>query len=143
MLTQRVTCQGSLVFTANDVHRLQRLLESPRYRTTHGAFVTHLKEELQRGEVVEAEHVPGAIVTMHSRVRVRDLKQRESETYVLVYPPDADIDAGKLSVLAPLGTALLGARLGQVVIVEAPAGRRRLKIEKILYQPEAAGDLHL
>ena len=67
----------------------------------------------------------------------------EKETYTLVYPDEADINEGKLSVLAPLGTALLGMRVGDIVEFEAPAGTRRLKIERVLYQPEAAGDLHL
>ena len=61
----------------------------------------------------------------------------------LVFPSDADIDEGRLSVLAPLGTALLGARVGDLVEVNAPAGVRRIKVEKVLYQPEAAGDFHL
>ena len=82
-------------------------------------------------------------MTMHSRVRVRDLKAQESETYTLVYPDQADINENKLSVLAPLGMALLGTRVGQIVKFDAPAGQRRLKIEKILYQPEASGDFHL
>jgi len=74
---------------------------------------------------------------------VRDLKAQESETYTLVYPAQADINENKLSVLAPLGMALLGTRLGQIVEFDAPGGQRRLKIEKILYQPEACGDFHL
>jgi regulator of nucleoside diphosphate kinase len=80
---------------------------------------------------------------MHSRVQVLDVKSGESETYTLVYPDEADIDEGKLSILAPLGTALLGTRIGQTIKFEAPAGTRKLRIEKILYQPEAAGDFHL
>jgi regulator of nucleoside diphosphate kinase len=60
-----------------------------------------------------------------------------------VYPDDADVNDGKLSVLAPLGTALLGASVGDVVEFRTPGGVRRLKVERILYQPEAAGDFHL
>jgi regulator of nucleoside diphosphate kinase len=63
--------------------------------------------------------------------------------YTLVYPDEADFNAGKVSVLAPMGTALLGARAGQVVEFDAPGGRRRMKVVKILDQPEAAGDVHL
>jgi regulator of nucleoside diphosphate kinase len=102
-----------------------------------------LGEELNRGKVVAPGQTPKGVVTMHSKVRVRDLSDDETETYVLVYPDEADIDAGKLSVLAPLGTALLGTRVGDVVEFDAPAGTRRLKIERVLYQPEASGDLHL
>jgi regulator of nucleoside diphosphate kinase len=76
-------------------------------------------------------------------VVVRDLKSDEPETYTLVFPDDADINDGKLSVLAPLGTALLGTQAGQVVEFAAPAGVRRLIVEEVLYQPEAAGHFHL
>jgi regulator of nucleoside diphosphate kinase len=80
---------------------------------------------------------------MRSQVKVRDMKLDETETYTLVYPEEADINEDKLSVLAPLGRALLGCHVGQVIEFNAPGGKRKLKIEKILYQPEAAGDFHL
>jgi regulator of nucleoside diphosphate kinase len=80
---------------------------------------------------------------MHSRVRVRDPRRTESETYTIVYPHEANLDDGKVSVLAPMGTALVGAREGSTVDFNAPGGRRRLKVMKVLYQPEAAGDFHL
>jgi regulator of nucleoside diphosphate kinase len=63
-------------------------------------------------------------------------------TYSLVFPEDANIESGAISILAPVGTALLGYREGSTVEWAVPSGRRRFKIEKILYQPEASGDLH-
>jgi len=80
---------------------------------------------------------------MNSRVRLRDLRTGECETHTLVYPEAADLELGKLSVLAPLGTALLGSRTGEVIEFDTPGGVRRLKVERVLYQPEAAGDYHL
>jgi regulator of nucleoside diphosphate kinase len=76
-------------------------------------------------------------------VRVSDPKSGEVETYTLVYPDAADITEGKLSVLAPMGAALLGAREGHVVKFETPGGVRRVKVMKVVYQPETAGDFHL
>ena len=143
MIAQQAMSEKEIVITAADFDRLHGLVESPRYRATHAALLHTLKEELDRGKVVQADRVPANVVTMRSRVRIQDLKDNERETYTLVYPEEADITAGKLSVLAPLGTALLGTRVGQVVKFDAPAGQRRLKVEKILYQPESAGDLHL
>ena len=133
----------TIVITEADYDRLKHLVESPLYRTTHAMLLMVLKDELDRGEVVAAGRVPKGVVTMHSRVRVRDLADDETETYSLVYPDEADINEGKLSVLAPLGTALLGTRAGDEVEFDAPAGTRRLKVERVLYQPEAAGDFHL
>ena len=135
--------ERTIVITEPDFDRLRHLLESPRFRTTHAVLLMALEAELVRGDVVASDRVPSGVVTMHSRVRVRDLEDDEKETYTLVYPDEADINEGKLSVLAPLGTALLGMRVGDIVEFEAPAGTRRLKIERVLYQPEAAGDLHL
>ena len=143
MIAQRATPGKRIVITAADFDRLHGLVESPRYRTTHADLLHTLKEELDRGEVVRPDRVPKNVVTMRSMMRICDLDDNQRETYTLVYPDEADIISGKLSVLAPLGTALLGTRAGQVVSFDAPAGQRRLKVEKILYQPEAAGDLHL
>ena len=143
LMTTNVASQDRLTMTASDFDRLSHLLESPQYRVSHAALLTALKQELDRSEVVPPSSVPKGVVTMHSQVRMRDLKTRDTETYTLVYPDEADIDEGKLSVLAPLGVALLGTRAGQVVEVAAPAGLRRIKVERVLYQPEAAGDYHL
>ena len=143
MIAQDTVSTKEIVITAADFDRLRGLLDSPRYRSTQWPLLLALREELDRGRVVPADAVPEGIVTMHSEVRVRDLNAQESETYTLVYPGEAEMNENKLSVLAPLGMALLGARVGQIVKFDAPAGPRRLKIEEILYQPEASGDFHL
>lgn len=133
----------SVVITEADFDRLSGLFQSRHGRMCYGSLATSLEQELRQGQVVAPSHVPKGIVTMNSKVRVRDLKSDERETYTLVYPKDADINDGRLSVLAPLGQALLGAKVGEVVAVDAPAGVRKIKVERILYQPEAAGDFHL
>ena len=143
MIAQRTMSHNELLITDADFDRLKHLVESPRYRVTHAMLIPKLKEGLERCRVVEPGRVPKGVVTMHSKVIVRDLKADESETYTLVFPDDADINEGKLSVLAPLGAALLGARAEQVVEFDAPGGTRQLKVEKVLYQPEASGHFHL
>jgi regulator of nucleoside diphosphate kinase len=80
---------------------------------------------------------------MNSQVLLCDIDTLETMTYTLVFPKDADIDSGSISVLAPVGTAILGYRQGDIVEWPVPAGIRRLRIEKVLYQPEAAGDYTL
>jgi regulator of nucleoside diphosphate kinase len=143
MIVQNLISSEEIVITEQDFDRLKRLVESPNYRSTNPVIGSPLSAELDRGKVVRAQEVAKDAVTMHSRVRVRDLRTRESETYTLVYPEKADILAGKLSILAPLGTALLGTRVGRIVTFEAPGGARRVRVDRILYQPEAAGDYHL
>jgi regulator of nucleoside diphosphate kinase len=143
MIAQHRMTRDELLITEADFDRLRHLVESPRYRVSHAMLIPLLKKGLERCRVVEPSGVPRGVVTMHSVVTVRDTRAGEPETYTLVFPDDADIDAGKLSVLAPLGAALLGARAGQTIEFAAPAGRRRLKVERVLYQPEAAGHYHL
>jgi regulator of nucleoside diphosphate kinase len=139
----RMLLDNSIVITEIDFDRLRHLAESDSYRFSYGSLLTELKRGLQRGRVVPPTHVQRGVITMNSRVRLIDLKTGRNETYTLVYPADANINENRLSVLAPLGTAMLGARIGQVIEVKAPAGVRRLKIDQILYQPESAGDYHL
>lgn len=102
-----------------------------------------LAGELEQAEVVSSKDVPPDVVTMNSKVVLRDLNTSEQMTYVLVFPRDANIDVGAISVLAPVGTAILGYSKGDVVEWPVPSGMRRISIDDVLYQPEAAGDYHL
>jgi regulator of nucleoside diphosphate kinase len=77
---------------------------------------------------------------MNSSFRLRDLETGEEVVYTLVFPAKADSSSGKISVLAPIGTAVLGYRVGDVVEWQVPAGMKKFKVEAILYQPEAAFD---
>ncbi|MBN9522700.1 nucleoside diphosphate kinase regulator [bacterium] len=99
--------------------------QRPGYRVS-------LAGELRRARVVPRSELPPDVVTMNSTVCLRDLETGEEETYTLVYPTDADIGENKLSVLAPIGTALLGYRAGDVVEWPVPAGVSRFRIEGVL-----------
>jgi regulator of nucleoside diphosphate kinase len=130
--------QRPIVVTRADHDRLRRLLESARVRRRwEELHLRALAEELEEAEVVDPGEVPPDVVTMRSRVRVLDMVSGETATYTLCYPVEADLAAGRLSVLAPIGTALLGYREGDVVEWPVPGGVRVLKIEKLLHQPEA------
>jgi regulator of nucleoside diphosphate kinase len=102
-----------------------------------------LQNELERARIVAPEDVPSDVVTMNSQVVLRDVGSAEEITCTLVFPKDADMARGAVSVLAPVGTAILGYREGDTIEWPVPSGRRRFSIEKILYQPEAAGDYEL
>jgi regulator of nucleoside diphosphate kinase len=95
-----------------------------------------LRTELERAEIVESVDVPADVITMESTVRLRDLDTGERETYTLVYPDQANIADNKLSILAPIGIGILGYRVGDVVRWRVPSGRRRLRVEEVVYQPE-------
>ena len=80
---------------------------------------------------------------MNSTVKLRDLDTKELETYTLVFPEQADIANDQLSVLAPVGTAILGQRVGDALRWRVPSGWRRFKIERVIYQPEREGVFHV
>src|SRR5690606_17221906 len=108
------------------------------------AACEELEQELARAEVVPSEEISPDIVTMNSRARFVDEDEREELEMTLVYPRDADIEQGRISVLAPVGAALLGLSVGQEIEWPLPrGGTKRLRVSAIVYQPEAAGDLHL
>jgi regulator of nucleoside diphosphate kinase len=124
--------------TRPDRDRLKVATQSKANLLRWGLFVDELLREIDRARVIDPARVPHDVVTMHSTVRVRDPKRGRPEVYTLVYPDEAAPRQGKLSVLAPVGTALLGRRVGDVVWVQTADGVRSIAVEAILYQPEAA-----
>lgn len=98
-----------------------------------------LREELTGAKEVASDRIAPDVVTLNSRVLLRDLNSGEDLECVLVLPESANMDLDRISVVAPIGAAILGRRVGEVVTIRAPAGSRRLRIERMLYQPEAAG----
>lgn len=123
-----------------DLERLERLLERVGARPDFD----RLREELERAEVLEPEQMPPDVVTMNSRVRFADVETGQESEITLVFPRHADAEQGRVSILAPIGTALLGLSIGATIEWPVPDGRtRRLRVVAITYQPEAAGDTHL
>ena len=131
-----------IVITSLDLERLTAILNSPvAQEGLDREHLTELRAELEKAVVVEPGDVPADVITMNSKVRVRDMASGELHEYTLVYPHLADITKNMISILAPVGTALLGYREGDVVEWRVPSGTRVLKVESVLYQPESAGNL--
>ena len=128
-----------------DLARLRKLIDLAREtgNDANRMYMDRLEGELERAEVVNQIDIPKDVVTMRSTVRLKDLDNGKEMVYSLVFPNEADVDEGKISVLAPVGTAMIGYRVGDVIEWEVPSGLRRLKVEQIIYQPEASGDYHL
>jgi regulator of nucleoside diphosphate kinase len=97
-----------------------------------------LESELERAQIVPPEALPPNVITMNSRAELLDLDTGEHMEFTLVFPSEANIDEGKISVLAPLGTAMLGYRVGDEFEWTVPHGLRRLKVTHVHFQPEAA-----
>ena len=133
-----------IIITESDRRNLESLLSSEFARVFGPSpRFDELKAELGRARIVSPDEVSNDVVTMNSTVILRDLETGERETYTLVFPHEADIAEGRLSVLAPIGTAILGEHVGDDVNWPVPGGRRRLKIEEIVYQPQRESAFHL
>lgn len=134
----------TIYITELDLKRLRELIAdagSTSYRNS--SYLKQLDAELHRGQVVAPQDVPGDVITMNSRVRLIDVESGEEMKYTLVFPQDADSAQGKISILAPIGTAMLGYRVGDVFSWSVPDGVRQLKVAEIIFQPEASGNYEL
>ena len=131
----------SITLSRLDVERIEKLLEAPALRDS--PIAVRLRAEFDRADIVEPADMPHDVVSMNSSADCVDATSGKHYTLTLVYPKDADADAGRISVLAPVGSALLGLRVGQSIDWPGQGGRAlKLKVTAIHYQPEAAGDLH-
>lgn len=130
-----------IVISSLDAERLERLLES----TAPDAFPGNeeLVSELERAEIVAPAEIPPDVVTMNSTVRFRVENSGQEFTLTLVYPHDSDGSSDRISVLAPVGSALLGLSEGDEIEWPRPGGGMlRVRIVEVTYQPERAGELH-
>ena len=135
---------ASDVITDADVQRLRaltrRLKSSGRSRFDHFAA---LKRRISTAEIVSPRQIPRNVVTMNSRVRLRDMDSGKRLTLTLADPFDISMFGDRLSVAGPCGMELLGKRVGQIISWTLGSKVRRFRVEQVIYQPEAAGDYHL
>ncbi|KFE64356.1 nucleoside diphosphate kinase regulator [Hyalangium minutum] len=133
----------ALRITAEDMAKLRTVVE--RYlEGSRASAAEQLELELDRAVVVSQREIPPDVVTMRSRILFEDVETGRRREATLVYPEEADMEQSRVSILAPVGLALLGLRVDDTIEWPLPQARRaRLRIMEVLYQPEAAGDFHL
>ena len=130
-----------IVVSSLDMERLEYLLDS--LPAAQSGTRETLLEELARAELVEPEDMPLDVVTMNSRVRFVTGEAQQEFDMLLAYPKDIDGAPDKLSVLTPVGSALLGLKVGDSIDWTGPGGGSfNVTVREIVYQPERAGDLH-
>jgi regulator of nucleoside diphosphate kinase len=134
-----MTTKPKIVISSLDADRLAKLLDSLPNQAFPGR--EELEAELARAEIVPPQEVPPNVVTMNSTVKF-SIQSSSKEFYLtLVYPKDVDPDGGTISILAPVGSALLGLSKGDEIEWPNPGGHMlRVRIEDVLYQPERAGN---
>ena len=128
----------SIILTRLDVQRLERLIDS---QTQSSPGIEALQAELDRAEqIVGHDEVPAGLVTMNSRVHCREESSGKDYHLTLVYPKDANADEGRISILAPVGSALLGLKVGQHIDWPAPGGKTlKLTLLEVESQPANGG----
>lgn len=129
-----------IVISEPDARVLRGLLAARAAASHDQEHLEELRLELERAQVLEPEQVSTEVVTMHKPLRIFDLSSGKSQELMLVSPAEADVGARRISVLAPLGTALLGNREGDEVEWLMPGGIRRLRIEAV--QPIVSPGAH-
>lgn len=132
----------TIYVTAQDFDRLTEIV-SHYSETRFSELADALDEELARATIVEANAMPPDVVTMRSTCRVRFLDTNEEREVTLVYPNEADVSQNKLSILAPVGAALLGLPVGETITWPTLDGERQIQVLSVSYQPEASGEWHL
>ncbi len=134
----------AIFITRTDQERLEKLIQlEEEFAPDRKVHLEELKYELKQAVIIEPKAIPSDVITMRSQVLLKDLSSGEEMIYTLVYPDEADMLAGKISVLAPIGTAILGYRESDRVERAIPGGIALLKVEKVLFQPEASGNFDL
>lgn len=130
-----------ITISSLDAERLDKLLESLPNAAFPGK--ADLEAELARADIVEPTEMPPTVVSMNSTVRFKVESTNEEFTLTLVYPRDMDSSGGTISILAPVGSALLGLSQGDRIEWPKPGGDLlRVRIEEVIFQPERAGQFH-
>ena len=133
------TVRDNILITRSDYEKLRPLVDGGRvFNGSDAQSVGRLAQELDRAEIVESDAMPGDVITMNSRATLKDLDSGELKEYRLIFPTQGR-QGNDVSILAPIGTAMLGYRVGDVIEWQVPRGIRRLEVVEVLYQPEAQG----
>lgn len=133
-----------IFITENDMWRLNRSFQiTTALVGRNRQHFENLQEKLDRAEIVEPKKIPEGVITMNSQIRLRNLDTGEEMTYWLVFPDKTNVSPNALSVLAPMGTALLGYKEGDMIELDVPGGTKKLLVLEVIYQPERLGNYEL
>lgn len=133
--------QNAIYITRPDAEKLKDLIREAKNQGYRGSpYLQKLDEELERAVIVEPQAIPRDVITMNSTAVLIDVETGERMEFTLVFPEQANIERGRISVLAPIGTGMLGYRVEDVFEWDTPGGKRTLRVAEIIEQPEASGN---
>jgi regulator of nucleoside diphosphate kinase len=133
-----------LIINRLDYSRIKRCIDDARQlKSISMAEAEKLMKELESAKIVKPELIPANVVTMNSIVKISFLNNQKEVQFQIVYPDQANLKEHKISIFSPIATALIGYQAGEEIEWLVPAGLTKIRIEQIVYQPEAAGDYSL
>ena len=133
-----------LILNRLDQVRIQKCIEDAKnVKSITASESDILMKELNSAEILDPEKIPSTVVTMNSIVSISFLNTNKQVQFQIVYPKEANLKDNKISIFSPIATALIGYQEGDEVEWLVPAGLTKIKIDKIIYQPEASGDYNL
>lgn len=133
----------NLIISNLDYSRIKERLFLSREKYQQEPVAEKIMRGFENARIIEPSEIPEDVVTVHSKVLVRDMKHNKTYTIQLVYPEDADREKNRISVFTSIARAILGKKVGDIVTWNSRNGDIRIRVEYIIYQPEAFGDYHL
>ncbi len=135
---------SKIIITSLDYNRIKNCIsDAKQLKSINATEATKLMQELSAAKIVDPEAVPANVVTMNSIVKLSFLTNNKQLEFQIVYPNQANFKENKISILSPIVTALIGYKTGDEIEWMVPAGVTRVKIDEIIYQPEASGNYEL
>ncbi|HMW66796.1 MAG TPA: nucleoside diphosphate kinase regulator [Chitinophagaceae bacterium] len=135
---------SKLIINSLDYARIKKCISDAKlFKSVSSAEAEKLLKELNDAQIVEPEAIPANVVTMNSIVKLSFLNNNKQIQFQIVYPENANIKENKISIFSPIATALIGYKTGDEIEWIVPAGLTKIRIDEIIYQPEAAGDFNL
>ncbi|MBS1558953.1 MAG: nucleoside diphosphate kinase regulator [Bacteroidetes bacterium] len=135
---------SKLIINRLDYARIKKCIsDAKQFKSISKTEADKLIKELDSAEVVEPEEVPSNVVTMNSIVKLSFLNSNKQIQFQIVYPDQANVKENKISIFSPIATALIGYKVKDEIEWIVPAGLTRIRVDAIVYQPEAAGDYNL
>jgi regulator of nucleoside diphosphate kinase len=127
-----------------DFSRIQKCINDAKQANSISVVeATNLMKELRLGKLLNPEEIPNDVVTMNSIVKIAFLDSKKTVEIQLVYPDKADLKNNKISIFSPIATALIGYKIGDEIEWCVPAGMTKIRIDEIVFQPEAAGQFNI
>lgn len=135
---------SKLIVNRLDYGRIRQCIsDAKQFKSISDVEAGKLIKELNSAEIVEPEEIPSNVVTMNSIVRLSFLNNNKQIQFQLVYPDRANLKENKISIFSPIATALIGYKVNDEIEWIVPGGPTKIRIDEIIYQPEAAGDYNV